>query len=116
MLERSENARNRTELSLTLAKEAFGNATEIVETLENFDDKLKENKEAADKEWNLEPEAKSNLELAGNLSLTINNKLYPIRTNLSEAARFLDETQVDLRRVNQASFRLLCLFSLTIFQ
>lgn len=101
LLERSEAARNRTEISLALAKEAFANASEIVETLENFDAKLEENKESAAKQWNLKPEAEANIETARNLSIKLSNDLYQTRSNIEKASAFSNDVLVDLKRASQ---------------
>lgn len=88
---------------MALAKEAFGNASEIVETLENFDAKLEENKASAAEQWNLKPEAEANIEAAKNLSQKVGHDFYNTRLNIERAASFSGEVEIDLKRASLVS-------------
>lgn len=87
ILKRSETAKNLTEESMKKAKDAYDMAAKIVQTLENIEDVLQENKRKADEQLAIKAETKTNLESSNELSKKFGENLANTKKNLDDASR-----------------------------
>lgn len=98
-MEKSEKSKNQTDEAIKKAKDAYDAAAKIVETLEDFDNILQENKRKADEQMAIKAETKTNLEASNELSKKFGENLNEAKQNLNDASKKATDASINLNLV-----------------
>jgi hypothetical protein len=111
LLQRSESAKNLSEKFYNIANDAYINASNILNTLENFKQVIAENKVKAEKAEILKSEISGSLDDARNLSNKINSANIDLKQNIAKSKANLNKALMDIEKANKVIF----IFSLVFF-
>ena len=104
MLERSERAKNLTDKGYETATGAYQNATNILSTLENFEEVIKKNKDKAAQAENLKDEIAGNIEDAKIITTKLSAANRNTKQNLMMVQNDLITAKVNFEEINKVNY------------
>ena len=105
LLERSERAKNLTDKGFQTATDAYQNATNILSTLENFEEVIKKNKDKAAQAESQKEEISGNLEDAKIITTKLNAANRNTKQNLILVQNDLKTAKVNIEEINKVNLK-----------
>ena len=102
----AERTRNETDKATKLAKEVHENATNILNTLEKFDELITSGKEKVANAERLKPEIEENIKMSNSLAIEINSQLSSLNSKLNDIKSISTKSQnilTDANKVNNTT-------------